>query len=251
MISQLLFYSLIGGFFSLAGSWLLLWRADFAKRFILPLLSFGAGAFLGAAFLDILPEAIEMVSEPHPVFIAVVIGFVFFFALERVLMRYFHVHSAHEHADHTESLPFLLIAGDCLHNFLDGVVIGLAYLVNPNLGLVTTLAIAAHEIPQEIGDATVLLNQGWPKRRIILVNIGQSLLTVPGALIGYAVGMAISPYLPYLLALAGGMFIYIAASDIIPEIHHRASHRHAFSVLFYLVIGVALVGVLSSLAHAS
>src|SRR3989344_1947007 len=142
---QLIFYSLIGGVFSLVGGLILLTRLDIAKKIITPLLAFSAGAFLGVTFLDILPEAIEQVAEPHNIFIALLIGFVSFFILERLLM-FFHVKETdHKHSDHTEFLPFLLILGDCIHNLLDGVIIALAYIANPILGLTTALGVAAHE----------------------------------------------------------------------------------------------------------
>ncbi len=252
-MTLLLWYSLIAGLFSLVGGLILLGTGVFYKKIITSLLSFAAGAFLGAAFLDILPEAIESVDEPHPIFIAALVGFVLFFALERGLMKYFHRphHDSHDHEDHTESLPFLVILGDTFHNFLDGIVIALAYIANPALGLTAALAIAAHEIPQEIGDFSILLNQGWPKSRIIMVNILQSLMTVPGVLLGYYGGMAVEPQLPYLLGAAAGIFIYLAASDLIPEIHHHAGHKHFFRVLIPMVLSMVVVGYLVSLAHNS
>src|SRR3989344_5910866 len=147
---QLILYSLVGGAFSLVGGLLLLTRVDLAKKVITPLLAFAAGAFLGVTFLDILPEAVEQAVEPHSVFIALLIGFVSFFILERLLMFFHAGESDHEHSEHTEFLPFMLILGDCIHNFLDGILIGLAYIANPVLGLTTALGVAAHEIPQEI-----------------------------------------------------------------------------------------------------
>jgi zinc and cadmium transporter len=253
-MQQLLFYSLIGGLFSLLGGLALVWRADLVKKFTTTLLAFSAGAFLAASFLDILPEALEMVEEPHPVLLAALIGFLIFFAIERYFMRFTRVHEGEEcndHGEHTESLPYLLIVGDSFHNFLDGIVIALSWLADPSLGLVTTLAVAAHEIPQEIGDFSILLNQGWAKSRVIMINIAQSLLTVLGALVGYYAGSAFEPYLPYLLAGAAGIFIYISASDLIPEVHHHASHKQFLRVIFPLLIGIAAVWFLSGLAHAS
>lgn len=250
-MSTILLYSLLGGLLSLTGGILLLWRTDIAKRFSLPLLVFSAGAFLGASFLDILPEALEMGAEPKTIMISALTGFVIFFAIERLFMRYVHDGHSHEHVhtDHTESLPFLLVLGDSLHNFLDGILIALAYLANPSLGLVTTLAVAAHEVPQEIGDFSVLLNQGWSKKQVLLVNIFQSLLTVVGAAVGYFAGKFFEPYLPGLLAAAAGIFIYIAASDLIPEIHHSAGHKNAYPVLITLLVGILTVGLLSDFAH--
>ncbi len=250
----LIFYSLVGGLFSLIGGLLLLWRSELVKQFTLPFFSFAAGAFLGAAFLDILPEAVQMVQDSKPVFVAALVGYLVFFGLERIIMRYFHTghkDGNSKHADHTESLPPLLIAGDALHNFLDGVVIALAYIADPTIGLITTLAVAAHEIPQEIGDFTILINQGWSKLRVLTINVLQSLLTVLGALLGYYIGHAIEPSLPYLLAAAGGMFIYLGASDLIPEVHHQAGHRHVGSVMVLLILGILAVGILTYLAEGS
>jgi zinc and cadmium transporter len=246
----LILYSLIAGLFSLIGGILVISYSDRVLRFITPLITFGAGAFLGVSFLDLLPEAIEMVEEPHPVFIATLLGFCIFFALERALMRYMHHdHSHKEHDDHTESLPILIIVGDSFHNFLDGIVIGLAFIANPLLGLPTALAIAAHEIPQEIADFSILLDQGWSKSKIIWMNIISSLLTVVGALIGYyAVGL-FEPSLPYLLAGTAGIFLYIAASDLIPEIHHRAGHTKLYSIIFFFALGIISIGYFVSLAH--
>jgi zinc and cadmium transporter len=250
-MTQLLLYGFIGGFFSLAGGLLLLWKEDWARRFMTPLLAFAAGAFLGASFLDILPEALELTDEPHPVLLAALVGFLLFFLLERVLMRYFfHSHGEkHEHSDHTETLPPLLILGDSVHNFLDGVLIALAFVANPALGLTTALAVAAHEIPQEIGDVSVLLSQGWAKGKIIAVNVLQSLLTFPGIFLGYYAGTSLEGALPYLLAGAAGIFLYLGASDLVPELHHRTSHKHFFRVVLPLLFGVALIGYLIAVAH--
>lgn len=250
-MSQLLLYSLIGGLFSLIGGVLLLWRADLAKKIMLSLLAFAAGAFLGASFLDILPEALESASDPHPILIAVLVGFVAYFALERILMRRLNHSNSHTHGDHTESLPALVIIGDAIHNFLDGVVIALSFLADPAIGLVTTLVVAAHEIPQEIGDFSILLNQGWSKRNILAVNVGLSLLTVVGAALGYYAGARVEQYLPLLLAGTAGIFVYLAASDLVPEIHHQAGHKHIYRVLIPLILGIVIVGILGELAHAA
>ena len=164
-------------------------------------------------------------------------------------MRYIKGGNEHSHSEHTESLPFLLILGDSLHNFLDGVVIAIAFTANPALGLPTALAIAAHEIPQEIGDFSILLNLGWKKSRVIAVNVIQSLLTVPGVIIGYLLSQVIEPQLPMLLGLTAGIFIYIAASDVIPELHHHSSHKHVGRIVLPLLIAIGMLIYLSKLAH--
>lgn len=243
-------YSLVGGLFSLLGGLLLLARADFAKKYLTSLLAFAAGAFLAVSFLDLLPEAIEMVDEVHPLFMWLLGGIILFFALERLLMQWMHRQaSAHDHSEHTESLPALVILGDTLHNFLDGVVIALAFLADPNVGLVTALAVAAHEIPQEIGDFAILLNSGWRKSRIIFVNILSSLATVVGALLGYWLGVGLESSLPYLLAGVAGIFIYIASSDLIPDIHHRAGQKNGLTVLIPFITSIVLVGYLVVRSH--
>ena len=255
-MSSLILYGLIAGLFSLVGGLLVIWRADLVRKFITPLLAFSAGAFLGVSFLDLLPEAVEMVAEPHNIFIAALVGFLIFFSLERFIMRYFHSHHTHhahgEHghpSEHTRSLPILIIIGDGIHNFLDGVVIALAFIATPLLGLSTALAIAAHEIPQEIGDFTILLDRGWSKIRIIWVNALVSLLSVLGVIVGYFAVSLFEGWIAYLLAGAAGIFIYISASDLIPEIHHRARNVNLYGVLASLLAGVILVGYLVSITH--
>ncbi len=248
-MALLIFYSLIGGLFSLIGGLLLVWKAEFAQKVTTSLLAFAAGAFLAVSFLDLLPEAVEAVEEPHGIFIAAIIGFILFFILERALMRFRKHGHEEEHShliktEHAEPLPTLIVIGDSLHNFLDGIVIALAYIANPFLGLVTTLGIAAHEIPQEIGDFGILLSQGWSKKKVIIINILQSLLTVVGAVVGYYAGTFLESSLPFLLAGVAGIFLYIAGSDLIPEIHHRTGHRHFFRVVIPLIASVVIIGLL-------
>lgn len=249
-MATLLLYSLIGGLFSLAGGvFLLAIGTKIRQALTTSLLSFAAGAFIATSFTDLLPEAVEQSKEAHPVFLAAMAGLVAFFILERLLMRYGFHGNHHEHADHTESLPTLLILGDTLHNFLDGVVIAVAYVANPALGLTTTLAVAAHELPQEIGDFSVLLNHGWSRGKVLLVNVLQSLATVPGAILGFVAGTALSPQLPSFLGAAGGIFLYLGASDLIPELHHRAGHKHILRVVVPLLAGIAAVTLLVRLTH--
>lgn len=250
MITELIFYSLIGGLFSLIGGVVLLFDKQLARRMIIPLLAFAAGAFLSVSLLDLIPEAVELVDEPHPILLFVLVGFTVFFILERSLMRFFHRHHEGESdTAHTESLPVLLIAGDSFHNFIDGIVIALAFLADPALGLVSALAIAAHEVPQEIGDFSILLSQGWSKTKVLMVNVIQSLITIPGVLVGFYAGSFFEPNLPYLLAFAAGIFLYIAASDLIPEIQHQCGHKHFWVVIAPLVFGIFAVWYLVGLAH--
>lgn len=249
-MQQLLVYSLVGGIFSLVGGFLLLWKPKLTHKIILSLTSLGTGAFLGAAFLDILPEAIEMAGEPHPILKIALIGFLLFFVAERIIMKYFKKDAkTHHHDEHVEALPVLLIVGDSLHNFMDGIVIALAFVADPTLGLSAALAIAAHEIPQEIGDFSILLHLGWKKSKVILVNILQSLLTIPGVFIGFYLGNNLEPQLPIMLGFTAGIFIYIAASDLIPMLHHQAGHKYAYRLIFPMILGALVVSWLAQLAH--
>jgi zinc and cadmium transporter len=248
---DLLYYGLIASVLSLIGGFIVLWRANFVRKITTWLLAFAAGAFLGVGFLDLLPEAIEMVEEPHFVFIAVLVGFFIFFSIERLLMRYFPAHEegSHGHGEHTESLPLLVVIGDTLHNFLDGIVIAIAFVAEPTLGLATALAVAAHEIPQEIGDFAILLDQGWSKTKIMVVNVISSLTTLLGIAAGYFAATFFEGWLAYLLGGTAGIFIYIAASDLIPEVHHRSGHKNAYRILFVFLLSLVLIGYLIFSTH--
>ncbi len=243
----LILYGLIGSVFALIGGFLVLWQADKVKKIMTSLLAFAAAAFLGVSFMDLLPEAVEAVAEPHFVFMAFLAGITIFFTLERTLMKYVIKHSPDhpQHDAHTESLPALVILGDSLHNFLDGIALAVVYVANPSLGLATALAIAAHEVPQEIGDFAILMDRGWSNKKVILVNVLSSLTTFIGIFIGYIAATSIEHFLPYLLAGVAGIFTYIALSDVIPEIHHRAGHKHLARVLIPFIAGLLLIGYLT------
>lgn len=207
---------------------------------------FAAGALLAAAFLDLLPEAGEM-DEPKTVALWVLGGFVAFFILERSL-SWFHHHHDEPHAERRQTTA-LIVVGDTMHNFIDGLAIGAAFVVSPVTGIITTLAIAAHEIPQEIGDFGLMLAKGMAKRKVLLVNIVSALVTVLGAAIVYWLGDALKINQAALLALTAGFFIYIAASDIIPTIHAEPRRRVANLQTLVLLFGIVFVGVTSSIAH--
>lgn len=244
-----LFWSLIGSVFSLIGGVILVKNKRLrgvAIRYGLP---FGAGALLAAALLGLLPEAVEM-SDIHAVGIATLAGFLAFFVLERSL-GWFHHHEHHHHDDvhgaRDTTHKWLVVIGDTVHNAIDGVAIGAAFLVNPAAGVGTAIAVAAHEIPQEIGDFGILLGKGMKPNRVILVNVLSALATVVTALATFALGSAYEFNPALLLAAAAGFFIYIAASDIIPDIHEqprREGNRQA-AMLF---VGVVVISAVIALA---
>lgn len=187
-----------------------------------------------------------MPSASFPLALA---GFIGFFLLERFL-RWFHHH--HEHPGekkHDGATKPLIIVGDTLHNFIDGLAIGVAFLVSPATGIITTVAVAAHEIPQEIGDFGLLLSKGMAKKRIVIVNILSALATVLGAVLVFGLGDSLPVSESALLALTAGFFIYIAASDIIPTIHAEQRAKTANIQAIILLVGILFVGVTTTVAH--
>ena len=228
VLGYIIVFSLIGSVISLIGGMLLLFKEKFARKVSHLLSSFAAGALLGTAFLDLLPEAIHESGGEAGIIVWVLVGMLVFFILERFI-HFFHHH--HEHAVTDKPVVALLMTGDSIHNFIDGVVIAATFMVSIPLGVVTTLAVAAHEIPQEIGDFAILLDRGWSKAKIVVANVFSSLASVAGALIGYFAAGFFEGQLSYLLAAVAGIFTYIAASDLIPEIHHRAGHERVAGVL--------------------
>lgn len=245
--------SLFGSLFSLVGGVLLLTKRLSISKVQLFAVPFAAGALLAAALLDLLPEALEGDIAVMNVMVYLLAGFVVFFVLERFL-GWFHHH--HQHGEETialgrrkRSMRSLVVIGDTIHNAIDGMVIGAAFLADPTVGVITTIAIAAHEIPQEIGDFGLLLSFGMSRRLVLLVNIFSALATVVGAALVFGLGSELHSIQPILLAVASGMFIYIAASDLIPTIHEEPSTRLANYQTAVLLFGVVFVGLTTTLLH--
>lgn len=242
-----LFWSVIGSVFSLLGGFVLLRAKSIREKAIELALPFGAGALLAAAFLDLLPEAVEE-GDSTTVLVAALVGFLLFFLLERVLGWFHHHHHDEQSGARDTTHTTLVIIGDTLHNALDGVAVGAAFLVSIPTGIVTSIAVAAHEIPQEIGDFGILLGKGMRPRRVLIVNLLSALATVVTALLVFTIGSDSFLPLPLLLGATAGMFVYIAASDIIPEIHEKP-HKQATQQSLMLLIGAVVVGVAIELLH--
>lgn len=238
-----LFWTLIGSVFSLTGGLILVSNKQLRKKAVAYGMPFGAGALLAAAFLGVLPEAIEGAGV-HTAMVYALGGFLGFFILER-LISWFHHHEDSHHHDEThgsrnETHQWLVIIGDTLHNAIDGVAVGAAFLINPAAGIGTAIAVAAHEIPQEIGDFGILLGKGMSARKAVLVNLLSALATVVTAMSVYLLGDAIELDPTPLLAVAAGFFVYIAASDIIPDIHEK-SRREGNIQAAILLVGVTVL----------
>lgn len=246
-IGQVIFYSLIGGVFSLIGGILMLGHkkgAALLEKYAMP---FAGGALLAAVFLDLLKDGVEE-STPDSVFLGALIGIIIFFLAEGFLNWFHHHHSPDERKD--TSIP-LIIAGDTIHNAMDGIAIAAAFLISVPTGIVTTIAVAAHEIPQEIGDFGLLYSKGLSKRKVILVNVFSALATTIMAIITFTLGSKNSLPVGLLLGLSAGFLLYIAVSDIIPTIHeHGKDKHHPFDMqALLLILGVITVGVSIELAH--
>lgn len=241
-----LLFSALGGLVSLLGAAVLLSRQKLANKLARYATPFAAGALLAAVFLDLLKDGIEQSSSLDAVLYATLAGIMVFFIAER-LLRWFHHHHQHEGAD--PAVP-LIVAGDTLHNALDGIVIAAAFLVSIPTGIVTTIAVAAHEIPQEIGDFGLLLKKGVGRRRVLALNIFSALATVAAAMLTYALGTAEQLPAGILLGLSAGFLLYIALSDIIPLLHEDANPRKIFDwQVVMLLAGLVVVALSIELAH--
>lgn len=248
VIGYILIFSLIGSVVSLIGGVLLLYKENFAKKTSHLMASFAAGTLLATAFWDLIPEAIETSSKGETskiIFLWVLVGMLAFFLLERFI-KWFHHHHEHEVSDKRQTIT-LIMTGDTVHNFIDGVAVAATFMTSIPLGIVTALAVSAHEIPQEIGDFGLMLHRGLTRKKVVLFNIFSALAAMIGAVLTYFLGDLIKGVLPYVLALTAGFFIYIAASDLIPEIHEESKSRLALLESLLLVLGIITVVVLVSL----
>ncbi len=211
------------------------------------LISYAIGALLGAAFLEVLPNAVESQGDAHATTAVVLAGILGFFVLEKlVLWRHCHEdhcagHEPHAHsADHGRS-GLLILVGDTFHNFVDGVLIAAAFMQDVRLGLITAMAIIAHEIPQEVGDFLILLHSGYSRLKALAFNLLSSLATLLGGLLAYFALSAVQGVVPVFLALAAASMIYVAVADLIPGLHRRTRLRETVQQVLMISAGVASV----------
>lgn len=209
------------------------------KRLTHYFVSLAVGTLLGAIFLEILPEALRL-SAVGTVFLWVLFGFLFFFVLERVLL-YYH---CHEGTCNVHAAGYLILFGDAVHNFIDGVIIALAFFADLRLGILTSIAVLLHEVPQEIGDFLVLLHSGFTKERALLYNFLVATATIFGAVFTYlaASRLQIELFIGPALGVVAGNFLYIAASDLIPGLHvHREKRITLLYHVLLIVLGILLI----------
>lgn len=248
-LGQVILFSLLGGVVSLVGGALLLSSKKTAEKLAYYATPFAGGALLAAVFLDLLKEGIEL-SETDTVLMATVAGILLFFIAEGFL-HWFHHHHTHEHSkDHRDPKVSLIIVGDTMHNALDGVAIAASFLVSVPTGIVTTIAVAAHEIPQEIGDFGLLLSKGMQRKKVLLVNFLSAVATVVFAAVTFILGSEDALPLGLLLGLSAGFLLYIALSDVIPTIHNNRDRNKRFSVqALLLLLGAVFVGLTIQITH--
>ena len=238
LLTWIIIFSLAGTLGTAIAASLFLFSSQRLKKVVLPgLLSFAVGALLSVAFLRLLPLAVKN-AEVELIMGTVLGGIILFFILEKTLI-WRHCHE-HECEVHTAGGPLILI-GDAFHNFVDGVIIAAAFLASIPLGVATALAIVIHEVPQEVGDFSILLEQGYPVRRAFILNGISSLATCLGALVGYFILDLVEPAIPFILAISASSFIYIATVDLIADMHRRPEPQSAVSQTLLILAGIASV----------
>ncbi len=221
---------------SLAGVIFITWQKDRLHRFLLLLVALSAGTLLGSVFLHLLPEALELLPVESVLGLTLT-SFIGFVLLEKVL------HWRHCHTDDCDEHPFgyMNLVGDGVHNFIDGLIIASAFLTSPMLGWTTTLAIALHEIPQEIGDLGVLLHAKFSRRKAIFFNLITAFLALIGAVTGYFLATQVQALATYLIPVAAGGFLYIGASDLIPELRQEKNKTLSLYAFIMFLVGIGLL----------
>jgi zinc and cadmium transporter len=230
-------------------------------RVVKSLVSLSVGVLLGTALLHVLPEAFESQASAQALFATLLGGLLFFFLLEKAeLYRHGHHHEGddphhhHQHgfdAEQAGSGGWSVLLGDGIHNFCDGLIIAAAFLADTRLGVVTALAVIAHEIPQEVGDFIVLLNAGFSRAKALLFNALSGLAAVAGGVLGYFLVGPWESLFPYLLVVAASSFIYVAVADLLPQLQRRLSLRDTLAQLGWIAAGLAVAFAATLLLHSS
>jgi len=224
---------------SLIGIVTLTLRDELLGKIVLGLVGFSAGALMGGAFLHLMPEALEA-SESTLVFSYVIIGFIFFFLLERLL----YWRHCHDGRCDVHIFTYLNLIGDGIHNFVDGLIIAASFMAGIQLGVVTTLAVILHEIPQELGDFGVLVYGGFSKARALFYNLLSALTAILGASVGYFVSSYVESFTVLLVPLAAGGFIYVSGSDLVPQLHKETEMGRSMLSFGFFLVGILFMWVL-------
>ncbi len=224
---------------SFVGVFFLAFKKERLQKILLFLVSFAAGGLLGDAFLHLLPEAVEEVGFTIEISLAVLIGLLTFFVLEKfIAWRHCHIPTSKEHP-HPVALMNLI--GDGLHNFTDGLVIGASFIISFPLGVATSLAVVFHEIPQEIGDFGVLIHGGFSRKKALVFNFISALTAIAGVIFTLSLGTRLTGFVEFLIPFTAGGFIYIAGSDLIPELHKEVNFGKSLFQLLGLILGIGIM----------
>jgi zinc and cadmium transporter len=258
LVVWIIVFTALGGVLGvLAAASFLLLSEHVRDRLMPSMVSFAIGALLGAAFLALLPHALEspVKVEVHEIGLTVLLGLLGFFVLEKlVLWRHCHTHDCEVHGsdfEHAKKMATgsLILIGDGIHNLVDGVLIAAAFLTDVHLGIVTSMAVIAHEIPQELGDFAILLHSGYSRTKALLFNVLASLTTVVGGVVAYYSLATAASLLPYVLAVAASSFIYVAVADLIPGLHRRPAISATLQQIALIALGVLVIYVTHATMH--
>src|SRR3989344_796047 len=257
LILWIIVFTALGGVLSVfAAAAFLLVPEAMRTRMLSPMVSFAIGALLGAAFLAILPHAFEIPGvDAHHVALTVLCGILVFFLLEKmVIWRHCHTHDCEAHVPDIDKARHaatgnLILIGDGIHNMVDGVLIAAAFLTDIHLGVITSVAVIAHEIPQELGDFAILLHSGYSRARALLYNALTGLTTIVGGIVAYYSLSFANQLVPYVLAVAASSFIYIAVADLIPGLHKRPEFSATMQQMTLIALGVIVIYAAHSTLH--
>jgi len=230
---------------SLVGVFTLSIKEKTLSKFLLSLISLSAGALIGGAFLHLLPEASEMLNI-ETIYFIVLLSFTSFFLVEK-LLHWRHCHKNKCDVHHT--IGYMNLIGDAVHNFIDGLVIAGTFLTDIRLGIITSIAIALHEIPQEIGDFGVLVYSGFTRKKALFANFFVAATSILGGIVGYFLSMQINNITSYLLPFTAGGFIYVAASDLMPEIRKETSLKKSMYSFGFFLVGILIMFLVKYLGH--
>lgn len=241
MLTYVILSSLIVSGIALIGILFLSVNKNLLEKILFVLIAFAAGAMLGNAFFHIMPEAIEEGMEPLMFGVLLMVGFGIFFILEKGLYwHHCHKPGSHKEHGHKKNFGVLNLIGDGVHNFLDGILIAVSYIVSVPVGVATTIAVIAHEVPQEIGDFGILIYSGYSRRKALLLNFLSALLAVVGAVLGWFFLKNVE-FVGILLPIVAGSFLYIASADLIPELAKEERLDKAFLALLFFVLGLVVL----------
>ena len=234
VIYLIIISTLIVSLISFIGIFTLALKKIHLNKILLILVALSAGALMGGAFLHLIPESIENSKNP---FIIILIGFITFFFIEKIL----YWRHCHNGICKVHTFAYMNLIGDSVHNFIDGLIIAASFLTNVQLGIVTTIAVALHEIPQEIGDYGVLVYGGFKKYKALLLNFLTALFALLGGIIGFFISSSTQQFVTILLPFAAGGFIYIGASDLIPELKKEIKFKKSLISFIFFIIGILIV----------